>query len=177
MQISAAGTARLPGRIEAAAKQLAADDFARCLVDDFAGDEVRDHAFPGWLRDPWELLPHAALASIGLAVRDRQAVRLYATCTVDSHIDDMDGLSVAVVLHSDGFVFEQLDVQRVLHPGDWFVFDDRLPHEVKEAPSSTTLLVLAAPLCLNASEPGRMRAALFQAAQATGCADGLKRMD
>jgi hypothetical protein len=71
---------------------------------------------------------------------------VYATCGVEKHVDNMDGLSVCLVLHADGFTFAQGRNRLRLQAGDWFVFDDRLPHEVKETEQSTTLLVLTHPI-------------------------------
>lgn len=71
-------------------------------------------------------------------------MHMYATCGVEPHIDDMDGLSVCVVLHADGFTFKQSKTNLKLAAGDWFIFDDRLKHEVKNTAKATTLLIITA---------------------------------
>lgn len=128
------------------ARQLAIRDYAQAEAEDFCGDLVRDITLPEWLGDTSLLLPVVALQGLGLKVRAERRVHMYATCGVDEHVDEMDGLSVAVVLHSDGFTFKSATQSLQLKVGDWFVFDDRLPHEACETRTSTTLLLLTAPL-------------------------------
>ena len=143
--LGAAGTVALPEEICAGARELAALDFANCVSEEFCGESVRDILLPAGLGDIETVLPAVSLHSMGLGPRIERA-RLYATCGVEPHIDDMDGLSVCIVLHSDGFTFQQCGARRKLHAGDWFVFDDRLEHEVLDTEEATTLLVLTAPL-------------------------------
>ena len=143
--IGITGTVRLSALIREGARLVARSDFARCLAEEFSGEEVRDILVPSWMGELDLVLPVAELRSHGLEP-DLSRAHLYATCTVGEHIDDMDGLSVAVVLHSDGFAFRQCGFEARLRAGDWFVFDDREVHEVVEQRDATTLLVLTAPL-------------------------------
>lgn len=139
------GHTPLPEAVQIGAERLAAQDYAACVAEDFSGDWVRDLAYPGWLGDVALIFPVSELARMGLEpVQD--AHHVYATCSVDSHVDDMDGLSVCVVLHSDGFTFRQGKVRLRLNAGDWFIFDDRLAHHVKEDRKATSLIILTAPL-------------------------------
>ncbi len=144
--LTASGRVGLSDVVREGARHLAIRDYAQCEAEDFSGDSVRDIDLPEWLGDPSLLFPVMTLAELGLKVREQRHVRLYATCGVEEHIDDMDGLSVAVVLHSDGFLFKSAAQSLPLKTGEWFVFDDRLPHEATEKRTSTTLLVLTAPL-------------------------------
>lgn len=144
--LGANGTVPLSDLIRQSAIQLAAADYARCVAEEFCSEEVRDVAPPAWLGEIASFFPAVELLEMGLRPRADRA-HMYATCGVAPHIDDMDGLSVGVVLHSDGFTFKQRGVRQIkLRAGDWFIFDDRVEHEVLETESATTLLVLTAPL-------------------------------
>lgn len=144
--LGASGKIALDDAMLRSAQRLAAQDFSDCEKDDFCGDAVRDILLPeglGWEALP---LPVAELKELGLEPDEGRA-HLYATCGVDSHTDNMDGLSVCVVLHSDGFTFRQGRTRLELRAGDWFIFDDRFEHEVEDASGATTLLVVTCPLC------------------------------
>lgn len=146
--LGAHGSVILSSGIRAAARELADQDFQECQRQGFCGDAVRDHLLPHWLGPLDQVLPVGALHRLRLKVREEHGARLYATCGVDEHVDDMDGLAVAVVLYSDGFTFSQGDLSLKLSAGDWFVFDDGLEHAVAESREATSLLVLTAPLRL-----------------------------
>ncbi|WP_244136818.1 hypothetical protein [Burkholderia vietnamiensis] len=117
---------------------------AICLQFDKAdfSDQVETFAIPSWAkRDgaPW--LPNLAAlgychADSGYRGRDEQFV---ATAAVDMHTDD-EGLVLMVVLHNDGLTFRQGTVRHKPKAGDWFIFDDRLPHGVVEAPGRAAFL-------------------------------------
>lgn len=152
------GRIALPVGVVVQAALVAAEDFARCEAEAFSGEEVRDIELPAWIGDGRELLPQLRLAEAGLSLRACRDPHLYATCGVDPHVDEMDGLSVALVLHSDGFTFRQGSMQLQLQAGDWFVFDDRYMHEVCEGTESTSLLVLTAAVEVTTTAAGRCRA-------------------
>ena len=140
------GRLELPRGVRTVFSGVATRDFESAVSDDFSGDAVRDIDWSDITGvDVLALLPQAALLECGLRIAG-PLPRLYATCGVESHVDEMDGLSVAVVLHSDGFRFRQGGCVLKLRAGDWFVFDDSQPHEVVETDSATTLLVLTAPV-------------------------------
>ena len=144
--LTARGRAELVGEIVEEARRLACSDFAEAEKAQFSGDSVRDIELPTWIGNTRDIFPIEELRTMGLKVRDVDRVRLYATCGVDEHTDEIDGLSVAVVLHSDGFTFKSAGHCCELEAGDWFIFDDRLPHEALDGVASTTLLVLTCPL-------------------------------
>lgn len=141
-----AGHVELSAEVLEAFSDIAARDYAQAALDEFSGDGVRDIDWSGLAGlDVPALLPGTALRERGLRIA-RAHPKLYATCGIEPHVDDMDGLSVALVLHSDGFRFRQGGRSMRLAAGDWFVFDDTIPHEVVEDESATTLLVLTAPV-------------------------------
>jgi hypothetical protein len=144
--LTESGTLAVSDVVREGARQLAKDDYEWCEAESFSGDSVRDYGLPSWLGDTSLLFPVVALAALGMEVREDRHIHLYATSGVDDHVDNMDGLSVAVVLHSDGFQFLSGDQCVDLKTGKWFMFDDRLRHEVKDGEGATTLLVLTAGL-------------------------------
>jgi hypothetical protein len=104
--LGAAGRMPFTDALRDDARRLAAADYADCVREDFCGESVRDILLPTWLGNIDMWLPTGDLHGMGLSPRGELA-RLYATCGVEPHIDDMDGLSVGIVLHSDGFTFGQ----------------------------------------------------------------------
>lgn len=145
--LGATGTIALPQAVIDGAFLLAAKDYQEAEEEEFSGDAVRDHLPPqDWLPDTMTVMPLAELRALGLEPGEAKTHHLYATCSVDEHIDDMDGLSVGVVIHSDGFTFKQGKTKLKLKTGDWFIFDDRLPHRADDSKHSTTLLLVTAPL-------------------------------
>jgi hypothetical protein len=141
MKLGYKGSVSLPLDVVRRCDQLAARDYAAAAAAEFSTEEVRDIIIPSFLE-------RANLFSlIGAPLRtESRGSKMYATCGVDTHVDDMDGLSVCLVLHADGFTFVQGRNRLRLKAGDWFIFDDRLPHEVKDSKKSTTLLVLTHPI-------------------------------
>lgn len=139
------GRVELTAEVAQAARELAKEDFAACEAEWFCGDEVRDLNWPDWMPDLEDLLPNGALE-----MRGRRAVldgaHLYATCGVDPHTDDMDGESIAIVLHADGHTFRDAEGSVPLAPGTYFIFDDRVEHEVVETDEATTMLLITIPL-------------------------------
>lgn len=143
--LGTSGTILLDPALSQAAQQLAAQDYTDCANEDFSGEEVRDILPPSWLRAEALPFPVTDLRVLGLEP-ETDRVHVYATCGVGSHTDAMDGLAVCVVLYSDGFTFKQGRTKLRLAAGDWFIFDDRLAHEVVDARESTTLVVVTCPL-------------------------------
>lgn len=145
--LSAHGSVVLGASVIAGARAVAQADYRAAEEDEFCGDEVRDILLPPWLSDNIEhVLPESAIRGLGLSLREDLQPHMYATCGVERHTDDMHGLSLCVVLHADGFTFKQGKARYTLAAGDWFIFDDRLPHEVCNTAASTSLLVVTAAL-------------------------------
>ncbi|HDR8948041.1 TPA: hypothetical protein ACU967_006140 [Burkholderia contaminans] len=135
------GTVQVPAHVIRLSDQLAGEFYTAAEESDFS-DQVETFAIPSWAkRDgaPW--LPNLAAlgychADSGYRGRDEQFV---ATAAVDMHTDD-EGLVLMVVLHNDGLTFRQGTVRHKPKAGDWFIFDDRLPHGVAEAPGRAAFL-------------------------------------
>ncbi|WP_043365493.1 hypothetical protein [Cupriavidus sp. WS] len=137
------GTVHLPEHVAANAKQLARKFFATAEANEFCGDAVETYVVPFWatrLGTDW--LPDISQLGYRRAGRPSELV---ATAGVDSHTDDI-GLVLMVVLHNDGLAFRQGRVIQKAKAGDWFIFDDRRPHEVREADGNASFLGWHIPL-------------------------------
>ncbi len=130
------------------ARSLAQAHFAQAEAEEFCGDAVEDMLLPDELLPVMDLLPHQELLALGFEVRKDAQVQLLATASVDSHEDDIHGPVLIVALHNDGLKFKQGRQAHVTQAGQWFVFDDRKPHEVREGKKSTSYLALSVPLRL-----------------------------
>lgn len=136
------GSVSLPVHVVRNAAALAEEYFSAAEDAEFCGDPVETYAIPAWAkRDATHWLPD--LESLGLrrapsGYRGRDEL-LVATCSVDPHTDD-EGLVLMVVLHNDGLTFRQGRTSHKPKAGDWFIFDDRKPHSVKEADGRATFV-------------------------------------
>lgn len=139
------GKVDLDNRVLEAARSLASDLYAQFEEQEFSGDQVEDVLLPDWL-DEWRTwFPLESLAALGLSPVEER-LRMYATASASPHVDEMDGLAAILVLFNDGLAFRQGKVRHRTAPGEWFILDDRLLHEVKEAKDSTVYLCLSLPL-------------------------------
>ncbi|WP_241299525.1 hypothetical protein [Burkholderia stabilis] len=136
------GRIALPDSVVRGSARLAEQFYAAAEESEFCGDAVETYAIPLWARTGGAVwLPD--LASLGYrkaesGFRGREEV-LVATAAVDAHTDD-EGLVLMVVLHNEGLTFRQGKVRHVPQAGDWFLFDDRKPHGVKEAPGRSVFV-------------------------------------
>lgn len=136
------GQIQLPDHVSRGAATLADEFFTAAEADEFCGDPVETYAIPSWANLGGALwLPD--LSALGYrradgGYRGREEV-LVVTAGVDAHIDD-EGLVLMVVLHNDYLTFHQGAVRHKPAAGDWFIFDDRKPHGVKEAPGRATFV-------------------------------------
>lgn len=136
------GSVQVPGHVIRLSNQLAGEFYTAAEENEFCGDQVETFAIPPWAsRDcaAW----HPDLAALGYrradsGFRGREEL-LVATASADMHTDD-EGLVLMVVLHNDGLTFRQGKVRHKPKAGDWFIFDDRLPHGVDEAPGRASFL-------------------------------------
>lgn len=122
---------------------LAAEYFECQKKIDFCGDPVELQRCPAWAIDSDDWIPTEALQKIGLWLSHDNATRnMVATVGVQQHIDQINGLTFCLVLHNDGFKFRQ--GRKAISPvaGDWFIFDDRINHGVKESSKSTTFVAI-----------------------------------
>jgi hypothetical protein len=133
------------------ARQAALRQYEAAVDAEFCGDPVETYSLPDWLPPLQTWLPLADLASIGLEPNPADQPEMVGTCGVDHHVDNIHGLVLAVVLYNDELKFHQGRHRHVTAPGQWFVFDDRLPHQVKETASSSCYLCITVPLQRRAS--------------------------
>jgi hypothetical protein len=141
------GRVELPAGLASHAGALGAEHYERQAAQEFCGDEPESYLPPPWLPSIDTLVPAADLLPLG--VRWTGVVRgdeLLATVGVDQHIDDAYGLLLCIVLHNDGLTFRQGRSSIKPAAGDWFIFDDRLNHGVKEARGASTFVALVLPL-------------------------------
>lgn len=137
------GSVQVPGHVIRLSDQLAGEFYTAAEEIEFCGDQVETFAIPPWAsRDGAAWLPD--LAALGYRRADSghlggREELLVATAAADMHTDD-EGLVLMVVLHNDGLTFRQGKVRHKPKAGDWFIFDDHLPHGVDEAPGRASFL-------------------------------------
>lgn len=141
------GTAALTEVVLRHARELAMAFLADQQASEFSGDLVDTLPLPTWLPELDSWLPRAILDAAGFApAPDRPGHDLVGTCGVDAHVDDVLGPVLLLCLHNDSLTFRQGRERHRTMPGQFFIFDDRIPHEVRESRCSTTYLGWAVPL-------------------------------
>lgn len=136
------GSVQIPRDVIHLSDKLADEFYATAEESEFCGDQVETYAIPSWAsHNAAAWLPD--LATLGYrradsGYRGREEV-LVATASADMHTDD-EGLVLMVVLHNEGLTFRQGRVRHKPKAGDWFMFDDRLPHGVDEARGRASFL-------------------------------------
>lgn len=140
------GRIELSPDVAAGAKAYAKAVYADAEAQDFCGDPVVSDRPPEWAPDLEDWVPTATLADIGFQVAPDPRHELVATVGVDQHIDDIHGPVLCWVLHNDGLTFKQGRQIHKAAAGDWFIFDDRVNHGVKESKKSTVFVGWAVPL-------------------------------
>ncbi|ABO60214.1 hypothetical protein LA345_36940 (plasmid) [Burkholderia vietnamiensis] len=139
---SVLGTVQLPADVVRGAASIAEEFFSAAEASEFSGDPVETLAVPRWAsRGSSAWLPNLSQlgyrrAEGGYRGRDDLWV---VTAGVDLHTDD-EGLVLMIVLHNDALSFQQGRTRHRPYAGDWFIFDDRLPHGVREAPGRSTFV-------------------------------------
>lgn len=128
-----------------AAESIADDVWDAAVVDEFSGDPVSTHRLPGTSPAAGHLLADSVLAEFGLRIDASERQELVATCEVDKHVDNVDGLVLFLVLHTDGLKFRQGKVSHAPVAGEFFVFNDRRPHAVAGVKGKGVLLGWAIP--------------------------------
>lgn len=138
------GRIDLPLQMLTGARRLAQEHYAHCEQEEFSGTAVEDYLFPAWALLRWSQFPYAALAQLGYQPVPSTVAHceaLYATVAAPEHVDDICGPNFILCLHNDGLRFRMGDVEHETAAGEWFLFDDRLAHEVLETDTSGTYLV------------------------------------
>lgn len=113
------------------AAQMAQSFWPSQVADDFT--EPVDTCTPQGLGLDW--LPVDALFSRGYRAVPQNHHWVMAT-GVDAHIDRVWGPTLVLVLVNDGMFFKQGRERTVHRPGEWFIFNDALAHEVNPTKSS-----------------------------------------
>lgn len=139
---SVLGTVQLPIAVVRGAANVAEEFFSAAELGEFSGDPVETLAVPRWAsRSSSSWLPDLGQLGYRRAMGGYQGRDdlLVITAGVDMHVDD-EGLVLMIVLHNDALTFRQGRVRHKPSAGDWFIFDDRLPHGVREAPGRSTFV-------------------------------------
>ena len=128
------------------AQRFSAQFFKSQAAIEFSGDDVETFKTPDWAPKTW--LPLKEAKALGFAPRAVRTspVELVATCGVDLHVDNINGLTACLVLHNDALQFKQGRVLHTPEAGDWFIFDDDRAHRVRSAPGEAVFLGLVLPL-------------------------------
>lgn len=139
--------------VAASARKMGADHYAAELANEFDGEDVEVFEVPRWAPKIEAWWPAQELRELGfkryvgdasfggLARQD-----IVVTFGVDQHIDDFHGPVLCYVLHNDGLAFRQGAKGFVPVGGDWFVFNDRVKHGVKEAKGASVFVGWTVPL-------------------------------
>lgn len=141
------GTIALPARLREAAHSAGTQAYLLAEDEGFCGDPVT------WLPDdPWHaaaaaLFPAEAVRALGfeLATKGDSQFRVYTTHGVEPHTDG-EGPCFVLVLANNGLKFKQGKHSHITAAGEWFIFDDRRMHTVKETSRSTSYVFLHHPL-------------------------------
>lgn len=129
------------------ASSFAAEHYLAEEAKEFSGEDVETFSIPSWApsREAW--VPAQQLADLGYRLAgDGAGEEMVATLGVDQHVDAVYGRVLCLVLHNDGLVFRQGRVSHKPVAGDWFVFNDRAKHGVKEAKGKSVFVALTLPL-------------------------------
>lgn len=141
------GTVAMAESVTMEASRFAQAYYRDAEAADFCGDDVETFAIPSWVGSVEKLVPAEALAKVGLHWDGKVSENeLVATLGVDQHIDDAYGPVLCIVVHNDGLTFKTRRVSHRPKAGDWFVFDDRVKHGVKEASGASVFVALTLPL-------------------------------
>lgn len=139
----AMGKVYLPERVVAGAADLAKNFYANAVETDF-NEQVETFSLPSWLKAASaELIPDVSEFGFCLA---RTSSEIVATAGVDAHTDDAHGFVLVIVLHNDGLSFRQGKKAHKHAAGEWFIFDDRINHSVKETRADGAYVAWTIPL-------------------------------
>lgn len=128
------GNISLSSEVKDSAAHQAKEYYEACEAKEFSGDDVQTALMPSWLTS---FLPTNELAEQGFKVRAwgfkvpaPAKPEFLLTLGTEAHVDDIQGLTLCVVIHNDGLTFKQGRSRCTPLAGDWFVFDDSRTHEV-----------------------------------------------
>lgn len=139
----ALGSVYLPECVLSGAAALAKEFYAHAVAIDFA-EQVETYSMPSWLKAVGDdFIPD--VSEFGFAVTKNRG-EIVATSGVDPHIDGAHGFVLLIVLHNDGLTFKQGRRAHKHVAGEWFIFDDRLNHGVRETRKDGAYVGWAIPL-------------------------------
>lgn len=145
--------AEILGRVELSAsaleeaRQFAHAHFEEQKDQDFCGEPVDFGKVPAWAKKSRDWFPSRQLRAWGMkATSDRSLEGQVSTVAVDQHVDGISGLCFCLVLHNDGLTFRQGRVSHKPVAGDWFIFNDRANHGVKDSLKTTSFVAIVVPL-------------------------------
>lgn len=137
------GRIDLPRGVIERSAQLAKDFYREAVESDF-NECVETIKLPVWLTessDAW--LP--SVDHLGFE-RTKSKGEIVATAGVDQHTDGAHGYVLIIVLHNDGLKFKQGRSSHAHQAGDWYIFNDRDNHGVKEVKGEGAYIGWAIPL-------------------------------
>lgn len=140
-------------KVAVAAAKLAHEHYKDQEAKDFSGEDVEVFSIPEWAPDLQAWWPKEDLKKMGLKLRSGKndfggiaSQDVVVTFGVAQHIDAFHGPVVCYVLHNDGLTFRQGAKGFVPVAGDWFVFNDRANHGVKEGKGEAVFMGWTVPL-------------------------------
>lgn len=143
----------IQGRIDLDASVLreaaafAAAHYQAAEEAEFCGEPVETFSTPSWAPSRVNCLPIDALQSLGFRpVASGSGEEMVATVGIVQHVDHIHGPVMCLVLHNDGLTFRQGKVSHVTRAGEWFIFNDRANHGVKETKGDGVYMALVFPL-------------------------------
>ncbi|MDB5930980.1 MAG: hypothetical protein JWR60_2687 [Polaromonas sp.] len=125
------GKLAIPPALAQTAAQIAKSFWDTQVADDF--NEPVDTCTPQGLCLDW--LPINDLFDQGYRAIP-QNHHWVMTTSVDAHINRVWGPMLVFVLVNDGMFFKQRREKAIHKPGEWFIFNDALAHEVNPTKSS-----------------------------------------
>ena len=128
------GNLPVPSALAEIANIISDKFFTEAEANDFCDELVDVAVVPEVFRFGLDWVPHHTLALMGLKATDQQ--HFVFTSGVEPHIDDIYQLCIMWVLRADqGMAFRSTGADWVRHQvGDWYLFDDRVEHEVEIIP-------------------------------------------
>jgi hypothetical protein len=145
---SIGGYVVVPVDVAAGAAVVAREFFAKAAAEDFSGDLVDEvwttRALPAL--GAWFPLDEVKRLGFRTATGGMNRVQILATAGVDKHVDDIHGHVLIWVLHNDGLKFSQGKASHTTRAGEWFIFDDRIAHAVREGRRTTAFVCVSVPL-------------------------------
>jgi len=153
MKFMPTGTIEIDQNSLISAKEFAHEFYKNQESNDFCDDEVDVSSTPKWALQHLDALTKS-LKFAGYEVSHESTggfefdvnFALVSTCGVESHADELYGECVCLILHNDGLIFKQGREKITAGAGDWFIFNDYKPHQVKSLKSTTALVSVVIPV-------------------------------